>query len=227
MFYLLEQYSKQIAAHVKRQYDSSRRQASAQATRQHIVETARDLFIDQGYEATSMRQLADAAGVSLQTIYNAFGSKFDLFSAVIDVVVAGDDEPVPLRDRPALTDLASVDDPDALIEALVHAATAVLERLSPIYPTLRAAAGSDPQVAAAHRHFTIEGRHDDLRAGAQRLADLGALPAHVDVDRATDIIWAVLSPDIFDLLVCERGWSVAELESWAIDSLASTLLARA
>lgn len=86
---------------VKREYDASRRQADAERTRCHVVDAATPLFIDAGYESASMRQIADAADVSLQTLYNAFGSKYGLFTAVMDVVIAGDHEPVALADRPA------------------------------------------------------------------------------------------------------------------------------
>jgi AcrR family transcriptional regulator len=209
---------------VKRTYDSTRRHALAQATRQHVIETATPLFIDQGYEATSVRQLAAAAGVSLQTLYNAFGSKFGIFSALMDVIIVGDHEAVPLSGRPEIRALEATDDASAMVEALVRATTPVLGRLSIIYPTLRAAAASDPQVAEAHQRFTHDARYADLRPFGRRLADLGALPAHLTPEQATDILWAVLSPDVYDLLTAHRGWSADDFQSWATRTLIATLL---
>lgn len=196
----------------------------AEATRRHIIETATPLFIAQGFEATSVRQLATAAGVAPQTLYNAFGSKFGVFSAVMDVIVAGDHEPVPLADRPERRALVDIADPRGLIAAIVAAVMPVLDRLSQIYPVLRAAAQSDPQVAEAHRRFTFDARHHDCRAMVKGLADLGALPPGFDLERATDIVWAVLSPDLYDLLVSHRRWSVETFTAWATGALAATLL---
>ena len=211
---------------VKRPYDASRRQAQAEQARRHVVDTATPLFVEHGYEATSMRQLADAAGVSLQTLYNAFDSKFGVFSAVMDVVIAGDHEPLTMAERPAAHRLHTIDDPRALVRAAVAGAVPVLARLARIFPVLRAAAVSDPQVAESYQRYTIEGRYEALRPLGERLAALGALPAGTDATRATDIAWTVLSPDAFDLLVSHRGWTDAEFAAWATTTLLTALVPR-
>lgn len=211
---------------VKRAYDTSRRRAQAEATRRQVIDAALPLFVEQGYETTSMRRLADAGGVSLQTLYNAFGSKFGLFSALMDVVVAGDHEPVAVADRPEVTALTSMENPSTLLRAAVRAAIPILERLAVIYPALRAAAESDPDVAEAYQRFVVEARHDDHRITGRRLAELGALPAGMDADKATDVVWTVLSPDTFHLLVGHRGWTPLEFEAWASDTLVATFRRR-
>ncbi len=212
-----------MASRVNRTYDALRRRANADATRRHIVETAKPLFIEQGYVATSMRQLADVAGVSVQTLYNAFTSKFGLFSALIDVIVAGDHQPVAIADRPEVRALGAIDNPHELLRAMVRAATPILDRLNVIYPTLRAAAASDPLVAAAYQEFALDARYDEYRGPAVRLHHLGALPRDVDARKAADILWTVLSPDSFHSLVTHRGWSVTDFEAWATDTLVATL----
>lgn len=214
-----------MAGAVKRSYDATRRAAASRATRRHVIEAATPLFVGQGYEQTSMRQLADAGGVSLQTLYNAFGSKFGLFSAVVDRIIAGDDEPVALAERPELQALHEVDDARELVARFVAAALEVLRRLSAIYPTLRAAAVSDPQVAEAHQRFTFDARRRDTALVGRRLAELGVLPPGVDAERATDVVWTLLSPDVYDLLVNHRGWSTDDLERWATATLTTTLIA--
>src|SRR5690606_3837329 len=110
---------------------------------------------------------------------------------------------------------------------LVALATEVLERLRPLYPTLRGAALSDPEVAAAHERFTLQGRLDDLRPFVRRLVALGALDPDLDEDRATDVVWTLLSPDAYELLVGYCGWSPYYFGAWVmlivVDALVSCL----
>jgi AcrR family transcriptional regulator len=213
-----------MAEGVKRKYDSTRRRAQAADTRQHVIEASRPLFIEQGYVATSMRQVADAAGVSLQTLYNAFDSKFGLFSALMDVIVAGDHQPVALADRPEFRALDDIDDPGEYVAAVVAAAVSVLVRLDVIFPTLRAAAESDAEVAAAYRRFVLDARYQNNAQAGERLASMGALRPGSSAAHATDVLWTIVSPDTFHLLAGERGWSAGEFEQWAVDTLQSTLL---
>lgn len=221
----MEQYSNQMTrAAVKRTYDASCRTATAEELRRHIVDTATPLFVEHGYELASMRLVADAAGVSPQTLYNAFGSKFGLFAAVMNVVVVGDHEPIAIAARPEVAALDAITDPDAFVRAIVGLALPILARVAEIYPTLRSAASSDREVAVAYQHFVIDGRYADQRASIARFAALRALPRKLDVDKATDVAWTVLSPDTYDLLVSHRGWTPKAFESWATDILLAELV---
>lgn len=103
-----------------------------------------------------MRDVADAAGVSLQTLYNMFKSKFGLFSALMDVVVAGDHERVSVTERPNVVALEQITDPKKYVAGLVAVAVPVLHRLNAIYPVLQAAAASHAEVARAYRTFAID-----------------------------------------------------------------------
>src|SRR5690349_10608549 len=98
-----------------RPYDASRRRAQARETQAHIAEAARLLFIERGYHATSIRDIADRAGVAVQTIYNAFDGKPAILSRVADMAVVGDDEPIPLQDREELRELMAATDPAELV----------------------------------------------------------------------------------------------------------------
>lgn len=213
-----------MTTRVKRAYDGSRRKAQAESTKEQIVDAAKPLFVKHGYEATSMRQLAEASGVSLQTLYNAFGSKFGVFSALMDVIIAGDHEPVALADRVEFTRLDAIEDPRELLRAVVLVAAPILERLDVIYPTIRAAAASDPQVAEAHQRFTLDARYEQYRGFGVRLDGLRALPEGMTAVVATDILWTVLSPDAYNLLVAHRRWSRQQFETWATDVLVATLV---
>ena len=145
-----------MAAAVKRSYNSSRRREQTAATRRHVVEVSRSFFLTDGYVATSMRDVADTAGVSLQTLYNMFRSKFGLFSALMDVVVAGDHERVSVTERPNVVALEQITDPKKYVAGLVAVAVPVLHRLNAIYPVLQAAAASHAEVARAYRTFAID-----------------------------------------------------------------------
>ncbi len=214
-----------MATRVKRTYDRSRRKAQAESTKEQIVEAAKPLFVTHGYEATSMRHLAEASGVSLQTLYNAFGSKFGVFSALMDVIVAGDHEQVALADRVEFTKLDAIDDPRELLRAVVRVAASILERLDEIYPTLRAAAASDHQVAEAHQRLTLDARYEQCRWFGVRLDALRMLPEGMTAAIAADIVWTVLSPDTYNLLVAHRRWTRQQFEAWATETLIATLLA--
>jgi len=214
-----------MAKPVKRKYDSTRRRAQAAETRHQVIEASRPLFINQGYVATSMRQVSEAASVSLQTLYNLFESKFGLFSALMDVIVAGDHEPVALADRTQFRALATIDSPEEYLGALVAAAVPILMRLDVIYPTLRAAAVSDPEVGAAYRRFVLDARRAGYVEAADRLHSLEGLCHGLDPAKAADIMWTIVGPDTYHLLVGERDWAVGDFESWAVDTLGRTLLA--
>src|SRR5689334_3287323 len=83
-----------------RRYDNSTRAEQARLTRRRITDAAYRLLIDNGYAATTIKAVAAAAGVSIDTVYKAFGSKGNLIKGVYDVVLAGDDEPIPVMERP-------------------------------------------------------------------------------------------------------------------------------
>jgi TetR/AcrR family transcriptional regulator of autoinduction and epiphytic fitness len=208
---------------VKRRYDSTRRREQASQTRRRILEVSGPLFITHGYAAASMRQVSDAAGVSLQTLYNNFDSKFGLFSALMDTVIAGDDVPIALKDRPAVRALDDIEDPAEYLDALVDVAVPILHRLSDIFPTLRAAASSDPQVAAAYRAYALDARYVPYRNAGISLKALSALAPELDARAAADVMWTILSPDTYHLLVNERNWSTTQFRNWATTTLRTTI----
>ncbi|HKY76480.1 MAG TPA: helix-turn-helix domain-containing protein, partial [Acidimicrobiia bacterium] len=105
-----------MARPVKRAYDTRRRQAQARETQAHIADAARELFIERGWATTSIRDIAERAGVSVQTIYNAFeGGKAAIFHRVMDIVVVGDDEPVAMAERPEYREMFETRDAGELL----------------------------------------------------------------------------------------------------------------
>jgi AcrR family transcriptional regulator len=210
---------------VKRAYDTRRRQAQARETQRHIAEAARELFIERGWVTTSIRDVAERAGVSVQTIYNAFeGGKAAIFGRVMDIVVVGDDEPVAMAERPEYRAMFETEDPVEMLRIGAGITIALFRRMEPLMPTIRAAVSADATVAESWRAYYGYARYDGIATGMARLAELDALRPGVDVTRATDIMWTVLSVETYQALVIARGWPPDEYEAWVVDTLRASLL---
>src|SRR5690348_6856478 len=130
-----------------RRYDSELRRRRAQRTRAGVLAAAHRLFVARGWAATGVRDIATAAGVSVKTIYDTFGSKADLFKTVVDVAVVGDDEPVAMMERPEFAALAE-GDLARRAAAGAHLAAEVNRRTVDVKRVWRVAADTDPGLAA-------------------------------------------------------------------------------
>ena len=206
----------------RRVYDSPRRQEQARATRAAILEAARDLFGERGYVATTMQVIAERARVSPATVYTAFTNKRSLLSVLIDVSIAGDDAPVPILERPWVRELRDEPDLQRRIAILATNGRLMLERRAPVDEVVRAAAASDPDIAAlwqAGNAQRLAGQRQLLRLVAggasfrEGLSDRGA----------ADTLYALGSPETYRLLTVDRGWSPARFERWYADTLAQLL----
>jgi AcrR family transcriptional regulator len=196
----------------------------ARATRRKIIAAATDLFVAQGYAATKLEDVAARAGVAVQTVYFHFTNKRTLLKEAVDVASAGDDEPVALLDRPYLAEIRAEPDGRRALAAWMSLSRAIFERVAPIMAVVRDASGTDPDVADQWRVS------QDQRAVAHReLAALldakGALKPGLTLDRAGDIIFTIVSPEVFMLLTVERGWSPAEWESFVTGTVTDAVLA--
>ncbi|MFG1941442.1 TetR/AcrR family transcriptional regulator [Nonomuraea sp. NPDC048826] len=200
-----------------------RRAEQRRATRRRIVEEALRLFTCQGYAATTLEEIADRAGVAVQTVYFHFGSKRGVLAEGLDVLVAGDDEPVPLIERPWARQATEAPDPAGSLRIWLSNARAILERAAPLMRVVRDAAGADPEMAAA-LEISQRQRYADHRALVGHLAEIGGLRDGLCPDRAGDLVYALVSPEMYQLLTEQRSWSPAEWESWAYDTLARSLL---
>lgn len=205
----------------KRAYDSSKRQEQAQATRAAILDAARTLFVDRGFAATTLQAVADEAGVAVQTVYAAFGSKRELLRQVIGVAVVGDDEAVPLQERDEVQRIIA--EPDQRTRAQMQATliTQILARVAPVAMVAREASGAHEEAAEQWRAFMAE-RRVGMEHAARTLA--GKQKLRVPIDRAADIIHALWSPELYTILVRELGWTPQQYEEWMADTLERTLL---
>jgi AcrR family transcriptional regulator len=201
----------------------TRRAQQARATRRRIIDQAAKLFIEQGYAATTLDQISTAAGVAVQTVYFHFRNKATVLKEAVDVAAVGDDEPVPVMDRPWVRRVRKEPDGQRALAIYLRNARAIFERIAPIMKTVRDAAGSDPEMAAqwqTNRKQTYTAQ----RTVVQWLADKHTLRPELTVDRATDIVSCLVSIEVYQLFTAERGWTPAQWERWIKDTLTTTIL---
>ncbi|MDG6101930.1 TetR/AcrR family transcriptional regulator [Dactylosporangium aurantiacum] len=201
----------------------TRRAEQARATRRRVIDHATTLFLSHGYSATTLDQIAKAAGISVQTLYFHFGNKATVLKEVVDVLAVGDDKPVPLLDRPWTQRLRDASDGPQALAIWVRNARTVFGRIAPIMKIVRDAAGSDPEMAAQWQTNMAQ-RYTAQRTVVQHLADRHFLGPDLTVDRAAGIVYCLISIEVYQLCTVDRGWSPAQWEQWIIDTLTSTIL---
>jgi TetR/AcrR family transcriptional regulator, regulator of autoinduction and epiphytic fitness len=209
---------------VKRPYSSPRRAAQARSTRREIVDAAARLFAERGYVATSFDAIATEAGVSRATVFAHLPTKAELLKAAYDVTLVGDDEPVPLPERPESLAVRAEPDPHRFLVGYASIVTDVARRLSPIYEAIRGAAHADPDAAAVWRQIGAERRIGGANV-VGGLMSRGALRPGVDPDHAADVVFALVDPGLYHLLVRERGWTHETFTAWLASALQRELLA--
>jgi AcrR family transcriptional regulator len=209
----------------KRRYDSTRRREQAAATRLEILEAAQRLFERDGYVATTMAAVAAEAGVALKTVYLAFETKAGLLRALWHLRLRGDEDDVPIAERPWYREVLAEPDPERQLRLGARNARQVKGRAANLMRAMRDAAGSDADSAALWRRI-----QDDFLANQRAVVDAidakGALAPGLDAARAADILWTLNHPDVWHLLVGERGWTPEEWEQWFADTACSQLLGR-
>jgi AcrR family transcriptional regulator len=209
---------------VKKPYSSALRAAHARATRRAIVGAAARLFVERGYGATTVDAIAEAAGVSRKTVFTSVGGKAQALKLAIDWAIVGDDEPVPMLDRPHVR--AGMADPDArrILTGYARSLRESSGRVAPLAMVVAAAAGLDAEIRALAEDGRAQ-RLRGMRALAQVLADRGALKPGMSAADAADILWLLNDPAVYHRLVIERGWPASRYESWLADALVSLLIA--
>jgi AcrR family transcriptional regulator len=206
-----------------RPYASPRREARTRATRARVILAARELFVANGYAATSVDAIGAAADVPMATVYRLFGGKRGILVEVLNVLAVGDDEPVALHDRPEVRALRDEPDPRRFLAGFAHVARGVLDRTGPLQQVVRSAAVVDPEAAE------ILAKIDRERAAGQAnvargLAERGALPTGMSETEVLDVIYTLMSPQVYHVLTAERGWDSDRYERWLARTMCSTLL---
>jgi AcrR family transcriptional regulator len=206
----------------KRAYDSTRRREQAAASRRAILAAAQRLFTERGYAATTMAQVAEAANVSLKTVYLAFEAKAGLVRALWDVSLRGEPD-IAVANQPWYR--AVLDEPDPRRKLALTAANsrAVKVGIGEVLEVIRGSAPADPDLAALWALIQTD-FHANQGVIVQQLYDAGHLRADLTVAEGTDILWTLNHPDVWLLLVGARGWTPDRWEAWFADAAAAQLL---
>jgi AcrR family transcriptional regulator len=209
----------------RRRYNSPHRLEQAAATRREILAAAQRLFEQQGYAATAVASIAAEAGVALKTVYVAFETKPGVLRALWHVLLRGDEEPIPVGQRSWFREVVEEPDPERQLRLNARNSRIVKERAAALMEVLREAAPADPEIETLWDRIQTE-FYDNQRSVVEVLDGKNALKADLDVGRATDILFALNHPNLYRLLVVDRGWTPEQYERWLADAFCSQLLRR-
>ena len=207
----------------KRGYNSQRRRQQALDTRRAILDAAQRLFERDGYVATTMEDIAVEAGVALKTVYSAFTTKGGLLRAVWDLLLKGDVDDAPVAQREWYMSMLDERDPEQQLRRLAHGACEVKVRIGALLRVIRSAAVVEADSAALWQLIQSD-FYENQRTIITTIHDRGGLRPGLDPTTATDILWSLNHPDMWILLVDQRGWTPAAFESWFADTLCQQLL---
>jgi len=189
-----------------------------------VIEAAWRLFAENGYAATSIEEVARAAGVSRATVFTSVGGKPALLKAAFDVALVGDDEPVSLPDRPESRAIRGEPDPRRYLALYAGLVAEMGGRLAPIAEAMRGAAGADADARELWVLHLSQRRVGAANVISDLLAKGGRLRAGLDAKRAADIVWILNDPGLYGLLVFRQGWTGTRFRDWLSDSLQRQLL---
>jgi AcrR family transcriptional regulator len=206
----------------RRKYDSTRRQADAEARHQRIVEEAIALFLEVGFGATSIGQIANAAGVSAQTIYATFGSKAGVLSRAYDYLLTGDFEAVPVRQRMPGFDGVHPTQYCAVFSEHAALVRGINDRVAALLRVVEQSASVDPALGEL-RADLVSRLRSDCRAWVNQL-DPDALASGVTRAEAADVMGLIVSPTTYSILTVDLGWPVDRYQRWLATTLPTLLL---
>ena len=196
----------------------------ARQTRQRMLDSARELFIGDGYGSTTMERIAKHAGVAVQTLYYTFRTKGQLLCEVVEVTAAGDEDAAPVALRAWAREMLTATSGQRVLALAVEHGADIFVRAAPLWPAV-AAAATDPHVEHYWRGVTANRRAGQARMIA-RLDELGVLRPALGPDRATDLVVVLFGHEVFTSLVTQSGWSVPEYKAWLFTTLTQQLLQR-
>lgn len=194
------------------------------ATRTRVIAEARQLFLERGYPATTMEAIGQASDTPMATLYRLFGSKPNVLQQVMNVAFVGDDEAIGLHDRPLAAAAAAQEEPAAMLRGYAALTRDVASRSAPLHHVLRTAAAVDLEAAELLENNRRERANGQARvvAGLRRL---NALRPGLEDGHALDIVYALMSPELYRVLTVDRGWDDDTYEYWLGDTLCRALLA--
>jgi AcrR family transcriptional regulator len=207
----------------RRRYASALRSEQARQTRERIVDAAERVFADRGYAISTIEAIASEAGVAVDTVYATFGSKRGVLSALMDVRVGGDDEPIEVLDRAGPQAVRREPDQSRQLQAFAKDVTSIIERVRPVDDIIRGAAAVDPEVAGLRARLQ-ESRFQNMVRFVSWVTANGPLRDGMSEAEGAAIVWSLTSPEIHRLLRVERGWTAEHYAAWLAGTLTLTLL---
>ena len=204
-----------------RSYDNSARAHASRARQAQVLSAARTLFLERGYVRTTMTAIAEEAGVALDTVYELVGRKPDLFRLLIETAISGGDQAVPADDRDYVHRIHAETTAQGKLRVYAEVLPGIMSRLAPLVMVVQSAASAEPELADLWVEIA-ERRATNMRRFAAELGDTGQLA--ITVEDAADIIWATNSPELYALLVQQRGWSAERYGRWLSESWELMLL---
>lgn len=207
-----------------RKYRSTVRAAQAESTRHQLLTAAWTLFTEQGYAATTVTQVAAAAGTSVDTLYASIGRKPVLMRAVVESAISGTDEAIPALQRDYVKRVRAAQDAATKLELYASSIAAISPRTAPIFQALRDAARTDADCAALDAEISTR-RATNMRSFAGELLETGQLRPELTDDRVGDIIWATAGAEHYTQLVVGRGWSADQFGDYLLELWSSLFLA--
>jgi AcrR family transcriptional regulator len=207
----------------KRPYDSPRRREQAAATRVEILDAAQRLFERDGYAATTMAAIASDARVALKTVYAAFETKSGVLRTLWNVRLRGGQEGVPISQQQMYREVLEEPDPERQLRLNARNSREGKLRIAALADVIRSAAPLDPDIQELWARIETE-YHANQRTIIETINDKRALTPDLDVQRATDILWAINHPNTWQLLVRERGWTPEQYEQWSANTAISQLV---
>lgn len=208
----------------RRRYHSPRRAEQAAQTRQAVLAAARELFVARGYAATTIGDIAKAAGVAVDTVYATVGRKPAVLREVVELALSGTQTPVPALSRDYVQRTRAATTAAAKFAAYAEGMVELQPRLAPIFLALRDAAATDPECAAVWTEISTR-RAANMRLLAEDLRGTGELRTDLTDDEIADVIWSMNAPEYYVLLVDQRGWTAARYGAWLVDAWTRLLLA--
>jgi AcrR family transcriptional regulator len=188
-----------------------------------MVLAAKELFERDGFQSTTIASIAERAGVSAESVYKAFSTKAAVAKAVFDVVIAGDDEPVPVAQRNEIQVVIDESEIRRKIELFVRGFVRRQHRSAKVQVLIRDAGHVDDSAAAVWQNLLDE-RLTGMTMLGRHLCESGQLRASVDLAEARDVLWTFTAVELYELLVLYRGWSLKRYEQWMSRVIIAALL---
>jgi AcrR family transcriptional regulator len=208
---------------VKRSYDASGRREQARARRRAVVVAAEALFERDGFRSTTIAAVAERAGVSAESIYKGFGTKAALAKAVFDLVIAGDDEPVPVWRRSEADAIRAEPDIRRKIMLYSRGLAARQQRSAKVQILIRDGGHTDQTLTVLWQQLLAE-RLTGMTMLGRHLIESGQLREGIELDEVRDVLWTYTAVELYELLVVERGWPLDRYADWIGQAIAAALM---